>query len=94
MFIWESRARAVLSGDGIGPEVMEACLQVLYAVQEVTPGFYLEYQQGDAGFYCTEKYGTNLPEQTTELFKESDACLKGPMTAPEDVGASSSVAVT
>jgi len=84
----------VLKGDGVGPEVVNGCLQVLDAVQEVTPGLYLEYIEADAGLYCIEKYGTNLPAHTIELFKECNACLKGPMTTIEKVGAPPSVVVT
>jgi isopropylmalate/isohomocitrate dehydrogenase-like protein len=84
---------AVLKGDGIGPEVTQATIDVWNTVQEKA-GFKLEYIYGDAGYYCIEKYGTNLPKQTIELIKTTDACLKGPMTTPEEVGAPVSVAVT
>ncbi|RLI04583.1 hypothetical protein DRO26_04285, partial [Candidatus Bathyarchaeota archaeon] len=85
---------AVLPGDGIGPEVVESALKVLDAVQTVTKGLNLEYIMGEAGYHCIEKYGTNLPEETLEMLKETDACLKGPMTTPEEPGAPVSVAVT
>lgn len=84
---------AVLAGDGIGPEVVDATLVVLNAVQKVDP-VKLEYMKGDAGFHCIEKYGTNLPDKTVEMIKKTDACLKGPMTTPEEPGSPRSVAVT
>jgi isocitrate dehydrogenase (NAD+) len=84
---------AVLPGDGIGPEVVDATLTVLNAVQKVD-NVKLEYLKGDAGFYAIEKFGTNLPDKTVEMIKGTEACLKGPMTTPEEPGSPRSVAVT
>lgn len=84
---------AVLKGDGIGPEVTEAAINVLDAVQEKSK-FKLNYLYGEAGYHCITEYGTNLPKQTIELIKQTSACLKGPMTTPEEPGAPVSVAVT
>ncbi|HEX4919701.1 MAG TPA: isocitrate/isopropylmalate dehydrogenase family protein [Candidatus Bathyarchaeia archaeon] len=84
---------AVLPGDGIGPEVVGATIVVLKAVQKVDP-VKLEFMEGDAGFHCIEKYGTNLPDKTVEMIKRTEACLKGPMTTPEEPGSPRSVAVT
>ncbi len=84
---------AVLPGDGIGPEVVDATLAVLNAVQKAGD-VRLEMIKGDAGFYCIEKFGTNLPDKTVEMIKKTDACLKGPMTTPEEPGSPRSVAVT
>jgi isocitrate dehydrogenase (NAD+) len=84
---------AVLKGDGIGPEVTEATVNVLDAVQKKS-SFKLNYLYGEAGYHCIAEYGTNLPKQTIELIKQTSACLKGPMTTPEEPGAPVSVAVT
>jgi isopropylmalate/isohomocitrate dehydrogenase-like protein len=83
----------ILPGEGIGPEVVDASLMVLDAVQKVEP-VRLEYLKGEAGSYCIEKYGTNLPPKTVEMLKSTAACLKGPMTTPEEPGSPRSVAVT
>jgi isopropylmalate/isohomocitrate dehydrogenase-like protein len=85
---------AVLPGDGIGPEVTNAALLVLDALQDSIKGLELKYIKGEAGYNCIEKYGTNLPIETIEILKNSDACLKGPMTTPEEPGSPPSVAVT
>ena len=85
---------AVLKGDGIGPEVTEAAVQVLDAVQKASGKFTLNYLYGEAGYHCIAEYGTNLPEETVALIRRSVACLKGPMTTPEEPGAPVSVAVT
>ena len=84
---------AVLPGDGIGPEVVDATLMVLDAVQK-TGLVHLEYLKGDAGFDSIRKFGTNLPEKTVEMMKRTSACLKGPMTTPEEPGTPRSAAVT
>jgi isocitrate/isopropylmalate dehydrogenase len=83
---------AVLKGDGIGPEITEVMVKVLEAVQEKSD-FKLELLYGEAGFHCIEKHKTNLPEETISLLRRTDACLKGPMTTPEEAGAPVSVAV-
>ena len=85
---------AVLKGDGIGPEVTEAAVKVLEAVQESSKNLTLNFLYGEAGYHCIEKHGANLPEETIALLKRSTACLKGPMTTPEEIGAPVSVAVT
>ena len=89
----KSHRIAVLPGDGIGPEVVDATLTVLSAVQKVD-NVKLEFLKGDAGFYAIEKFGTNLPEKTVQMIKQTEACLKGPMTTPEEPGSPRSVAVT
>ena len=62
---------AVLPGDGVGVEVMEAARIVLDAIK-----FDAEYVEGDIGweFWCKE--GDPLPERTTSMLKQTDACLK------------------
>jgi len=83
---------AVLKGDGIGPEVTEAAVNVLQAVQDVT-GLKLNFLYGEAGYHCIGEYGTNMPKETVALLKQTHACLKGPMTTPETPGAPVSAAV-
>ena len=83
---------AVLKGDGIGPEVTDATIKVLEAIQG-TSDLRLNFLYGEAGYHCIPTYGTNLPEETIALLKQTDACLKGPMTTPETPGAPVSAAV-
>lgn len=83
---------AVLKGDGIGPEITQATVEVLKKVEE-TSDFKLNIQYGEAGFHCIERFGTNLPDETISLLKKTDTCLKGPMTTPEEPGAPVSAAV-
>lgn len=63
---------AVIPGDGIGKEVMEATLNVLEALN-----LDFEYKFGEAGDECKEKTGVALPQETIDIVKESDACLFG-----------------
>jgi len=83
---------AVLKGDGIGPEVTEAAVKVLKAVQDAS-ALKLNFLYGEAGYHCIAEHGTNLPEETIALLKQTHACLKGPMTTPETPGAPVSAAV-
>lgn len=83
---------AVLKGDGIGPEVTDSAVKVLEAVQD-TSNLKLNFLYGEAGYHCIAKYGTNLPEETVALLKQTEACIKGPMTTPEKPGAPVSAAV-
>lgn len=68
---------AVLPGDGIGPEVIGAALEVL---SKVAPD--LETVHGDVGLECYSRRGEYLPDDTLDLVKQSDAVLFGAITTP------------
>jgi isocitrate dehydrogenase (NAD+) len=85
---------AVLPGDGVGSEVTEAAIGVLHATQRALGDLNLKCLYAEAGIGCVEKFGTNLPPETLEILKETDVCLKGPMTTPEEPGSPPSAAVT
>jgi 3-isopropylmalate dehydrogenase len=63
---------AVIPGDGIGKEVMEATLNILEALN-----IDFEFIFADAGDECKEKTGVALPDKTIEIVKKADACLFG-----------------
>jgi len=63
---------AVVPGDGIGKEVMEATLFVLDSL-----GIDFDYAYGEAGDECLEKTGTALPGETLDIIRNADACLFG-----------------
>lgn len=63
---------AVIPGDGIGKEVMEATISVL---DELDVDF--DYIYGIAGDECNEEHGTPLPQETIDIVRDSDACLFG-----------------
>ena len=63
---------AVIPGDGIGREVMDACIKVLNSLD-----IEFDFTYGEAGDECLEKNGEALPNETIELAKNADACLFG-----------------
>lgn len=69
---------SLIPGDGIGPELSEATLEILNAVQKKFD-VDLDIIQVDAGDTCYEKNGIALPEETVEVIKNSHACMKGPV---------------
>mgnify|MGYP001121166451 CR=1 FL=1 len=69
---------SLIPGDGIGPELTEATLKILDAVQQKFD-IGLNIIQVEAGDACFEKTGVALPEDTIEVIKGSHACMKGPV---------------
>ncbi len=67
---------AVLPGDGIGREVMEAALPIFAALD--VP---VRLTIGDIGWSCWQKNGDPVPEQTWQLIRDSDATLVGAITS-------------
>jgi len=74
----------VIRGDGIGPEIMDATLQVLDALQVG-----LKYEFADAGLVALEKHGELLPPATLESIRRNRVALKSPLTTPVGEGFSS-----
>lgn len=67
---------AIISGDGIGKEVMESAE---YLLDKLDINFNFNY--GEAGFECFNKNGTTLPEESIKIAKSSDATLFGASTS-------------
>ncbi|MCD6087500.1 MAG: isocitrate/isopropylmalate dehydrogenase family protein [Candidatus Hydrothermae bacterium] len=67
---------AVLPGDGVGKDVMEAAMIVLDKI-----GLDAEYLYGDVGWEFWKKEGNPLPDRTIELLKSTDCCLFGAITS-------------
>ena len=74
---------ATLPGDGIGVEVMDACLEVLGAVERKVGGFRLIHEPHAAGAVCYQETGTDLPDSTYRAAEEADAVLLGAMGLPD-----------
>ncbi len=71
---------AILPGDGVGKDVMDAALIVLNKI-----GIDAEYTMGDIGWEFWKKEGNALPDRTLSLLKETDCCLFGAITSkPND----------
>ncbi len=73
---------AVLPGDGIGPEVMEAALAVLDCTEKVFD-FKLERQEALVGGCAYDEIGSPLPEETRKICLDADAVLLGSIGGPE-----------
>ena len=69
----------VLPGDGIGPEITRATVDVLDAASRKFD-LHLEYEYRDIGFAALEKQGTTLPEGVLERAREVDGILLGPIS--------------
>ena len=73
---------AVLSGDGVGPEVVREAMKVL----EITGarfGITLEFEEGIVGGAAIDQEGTPLPPQTLSLCTTCDAILFGAVGGPK-----------
>ncbi len=73
---------AVLSGDGIGPEVMAEALKVLDAVQDKYDVTF-ERTFANVGGIAIDEDGAALPEKTVDICKASDAILFGSVGGPK-----------
>lgn len=67
---------AVLPGDGIGPEIIDAAIRVLEVISKKY-NVDFEYKYGLVGGAAIDETGDPLPEQTLKICKESDAILFG-----------------
>jgi len=73
---------AVLSGDGIGPEVMAEAVRVLNAVTEFSPDVRFELIELAAGAGHFLQSGVALPAETLAACEQADAILLGAMGLP------------
>lgn len=67
----------VIKGDGIGPSIVEAAIQILNKA-----GCDFCYEYADAGLIALEKTGQLLPHLTTDAITRNKIVLKGPLTTP------------
>ena len=73
---------AVLPGDGIGPEIMSAAIEVLDAVRSRF-NFDLSYAYADVGGIAIDNHGEALPPSTLTTCENSDAVLFGSVGGPK-----------
>ena len=86
----------VLPGDGIGPEIVEASIQVLNAADKKF-GLNISYDYEDIGFVSLKKHGTTLREDVLQGARAYDGILLGTQShadypAPEKGGRNISAA--
>jgi 3-isopropylmalate dehydrogenase len=74
---------AVLPGDGIGREVMDACLAVLEALERRAGGYRLRCETLPGGAALYRDTGTALSEENFRKAEAADAILFGAMGLPD-----------
>ena len=77
-----------IEGDGIGPDIWRASVRVLdAAVEKAYAGrrkiIWMEVFAGEKSF---SRFGTWLPEETLDAFREFQVGIKGPLTTPVGEG--------
>ncbi len=68
----------VLAGDGIGPEIIEATLRVLEAVQQRDRRLGFEWVPLTIGWEAIRTAGSAIPDTTIEALEKCDAWIMGP----------------
>lgn len=71
----------LIPGDGIGPSITDATLQVLAAA-----GAQIEWDRKLAGVAAVQEYHTPIPDETLESIRKNGIALKGPLTTPIGTG--------
>ena len=71
----------LIKGDGIGPEISDAVVEVFEAAQ--VPIKWVEHQ---AGLNTIEKHPTGIPAETLAAIEKYQVALKGPTTTPIGTG--------
>jgi len=67
----------LIPGDGIGPEVVNAAVEVIEAA-----GARLEWERAAAGAGAVPTHGTPIPAETLESIRRNKLALKGPLATP------------
>ena len=73
---------AVLSGDGIGPEIVEQAIKVLNAIGEKFNHSF-QFTEAPVGATAIDQVGDPFPEETFQLCMDSDAVLFGAIGDPK-----------
>ena len=82
---------AYIEGDGVGKEISDSMRRVIDSAVSIAfsgrKG--IEWKEALAGGKATERCGTNLPDETLSMIKDSVVAIKGPLTTPVGKGARS-----
>ena len=73
---------AVIPGDGIGPEITKAAIDVLEAAAS-KKDIEIFTKELTAGGAAIDRYGIPLPQETIYSAKDSDAVLLGAVGGPK-----------
>jgi isocitrate dehydrogenase (NAD+) len=71
----------LIPGDGIGPDVTDAVVQILAAANVA-----IEWERQDAGIAAVEQGRPPLPPELIESIRRNAVALKGPVTTPVGEG--------
>lgn len=71
----------LIPGDGIGPEIMDAAMEVFAAL-----GAPFEWEIHKAGMAAMDEFGDALPEPMLDSIRRTHLALKGPLTTPVGKG--------
>ena len=71
----------LIPGDGIGPEVVNAAVEVIEAA-----GVQLQWERVAAGAGAVATHGTPIPAETIESIRRNKLALKGPLATPVGEG--------
>lgn len=74
---------AVFPGDGIGDEIMSACLNVLAKLEKIAGGFVLKHEILSAGAQYYAESGRDISDKNLEKARDADAILLGAMGLPQ-----------
>ncbi|MCV0392494.1 MAG: isocitrate/isopropylmalate dehydrogenase family protein [Nitrosopumilus sp.] len=69
---------SLITGDGIGPELSESAISVLDAIHDKLD-LKFDVTKLSAGDKALEETGKALPDETIDVIKQSDACMKAPV---------------
>lgn len=73
---------AILSGDGVGPEIIAEAVKVIACLNE-TYGFSIMLEEAPIGGVAVDATGSPLPEPTLRLARQADAVLLGAVGGPK-----------
>jgi 3-isopropylmalate dehydrogenase len=74
---------AVIPGDGIGPEIVASCLQVLGVLRERLGGVGFDFRHLEGGAAHYQKTGTAFSDESMAECKKADAVLFGATGLPD-----------
>jgi 3-isopropylmalate dehydrogenase len=74
---------AVLPGDGIGPEIVASCLQVLDVLHERLGGIGFDFRHLEGGAAHYQKTGVALSDESMAECRKADAVLFGAIGLPD-----------
>lgn len=86
-----AKVAALIRGDGVGPELSDVWMNLCDVLRSS-----VKFVPVEAGFEWWQRHGgpSLIPQETWDVLKKSDACLKAPTTTPWERGMPRSVAVS